>query len=66
VHPFTIKAWHRAGLLISRKANDNNQRLFETPTLGDPRLVNVWAAASPNESPPNPRQEVRYETQALS
>jgi DNA invertase Pin-like site-specific DNA recombinase len=39
VHTSTIKAWHRAGLLTSRKANDKNQRLFEPPAPGDPRLV---------------------------
>ncbi len=35
----TIKAWHRAGLLISHQANDKNIRLFEPPPPGDPRLV---------------------------
>ena len=35
----TAKAWHRAGLLKSHQANDKNERLFEPPTLGDPRLV---------------------------
>ncbi len=39
VHPSTIKAWQRAGLLRSRQANDKNERLFEPPTPGDPRLV---------------------------
>ncbi len=39
VHPTTIKAWHRAGLLVSHKANDKNQRLYQPPTPGDPRLV---------------------------
>jgi DNA invertase Pin-like site-specific DNA recombinase len=39
VHPSTIKAWHRAGLLISHQANDKNIRLFEPPPPGDPRLV---------------------------
>lgn len=39
VHVSTIKAWHRAGLLRSHKANDKNERLFEPPTPGDPRLV---------------------------
>jgi Recombinase/Recombinase zinc beta ribbon domain/MerR family regulatory protein len=39
VHPSTIKAWHRAGLLISHQANDKNIRLFEPPAPGDPRLV---------------------------
>jgi len=39
VHPSTIKRWHAAGLLASHKANDKNQRLFESPDRGDPRLV---------------------------
>jgi hypothetical protein len=39
VHTSTIKAWHRAGLLVSHKANDKNQRLYEPPTPGDPRLI---------------------------
>jgi DNA invertase Pin-like site-specific DNA recombinase len=39
VHSSTIKAWRRAGLLVSHKANDKNERLFEPPTPGDPRLV---------------------------
>jgi hypothetical protein len=39
VHPTTIKNWHRAGLLVSHKANDKNQQLFEAPAPGDPRLV---------------------------
>jgi hypothetical protein len=39
VHPTTIKAWHRAGLLESEKANDKNERLYHPPRPGDPRLV---------------------------
>ena len=39
VHPTTITAWQRAGLLTSHKANNKNQRLYEPPTPGDPRLV---------------------------
>lgn len=39
VHPSTIKAWHRAGLLQSEKANDKNERLYHPPQPGDPRLV---------------------------
>jgi DNA invertase Pin-like site-specific DNA recombinase len=38
VHPSTIKAWHRAGLLSSQKANDKNERLFDPPNPADPRL----------------------------
>lgn len=39
VHTSTIKAWHRAGFLVSHKANDKNERLFEPPIPGDSRLV---------------------------
>jgi hypothetical protein len=39
VHPTTIKRWHHAGLLSSRKANDKNERLYEPPALSDPRLT---------------------------
>ena len=39
VHPTTIKNWHKAGLLSSRKANDKNERLYQPPAPGDPRLV---------------------------
>jgi DNA invertase Pin-like site-specific DNA recombinase len=39
VHHHTIKAWRRAGLLTSRKANDRNEQLYDPPDPGDPRLV---------------------------
>src|SRR5262249_7368309 len=39
VHATTIKNWHHAGMLKSRKANDKNERLYEPPPPGDPRLV---------------------------
>jgi DNA invertase Pin-like site-specific DNA recombinase len=39
VHVSTIKAWHRAGLLTARKANDKNVPLFDPPDPADPRLV---------------------------
>jgi len=39
VHHHTIKAWARAGLLTSRKANDRNEQLYDPPQPGDPRLV---------------------------
>jgi DNA-binding transcriptional regulator YiaG len=35
----TIKAWNRAGLLVSHQANDKNIRLFEPTAPGDPTLV---------------------------
>jgi Recombinase zinc beta ribbon domain/Recombinase/MerR HTH family regulatory protein len=49
VHRSTIKAWRRAGLLVSHKANDKNERLFEPPTPATPGSSNAWAAASPSE-----------------
>ena len=39
VHTSTIKAWQRAGLLESEKANDKNERLYLPPKPGDQRLV---------------------------
>jgi DNA invertase Pin-like site-specific DNA recombinase len=39
VHHHTIKAWRRAGLLTSRKANDRNEQLYDPPEPGDPRLT---------------------------
>jgi hypothetical protein len=35
----TIKAWHRAGLLVSHQANDKNERLYQPPATDDPRLA---------------------------
>ena len=39
VHPSTVKSWTKAGILNSHKANDKNERLYEPPTAGDPRLT---------------------------
>lgn len=39
VHTTTVKKWGRAGLLAGHKANDKNERLYEPPDPGDPRLV---------------------------
>ncbi len=39
VHQHTIKAWRRAGLLTSRKANDRNEQLYDPPEPDDPRLI---------------------------
>ncbi len=39
VHPTTIKAWHKAGLLESHQANDKNIRLYDPPEPGDPRYL---------------------------
>jgi DNA invertase Pin-like site-specific DNA recombinase len=54
VHPSTIKAWRRAGLLASHKANDKNERLFEPPTPGDPRLVKRMGSQLANRVPTEP------------
>jgi DNA invertase Pin-like site-specific DNA recombinase len=54
VHTSTIKAWHRAGLLISHKANDKNERLYEPPTPGDPRLVKHMGSRLANRVPTEP------------
>ena len=67
VHASTIKAWHRAGLLESHKANDKNERLYRAARTRRPAgSSNDKAGASPTENPPNPAQEVHYETNALS
>ena len=39
VHPSTVKRWTKAGILNSHKANDKNERLYEPPSQGDPRLT---------------------------
>ena len=54
VHPTTIKGWHRAGLLASHKANDKNERLFEPPTPGDPRLLPRQGSPLRNRVPTQP------------
>jgi hypothetical protein len=54
VHPSTIKSWHRAGLLASHKANDKNQRLFEPPIPGDPRLVKRMGSRLDKRVPTRP------------
>jgi DNA invertase Pin-like site-specific DNA recombinase len=57
VHPTTINAWRRAGLLTSHKANDKNQRLFDPPAANDPRLVKHLGRrlADREPIPPTPR-----------
>jgi hypothetical protein len=56
VHPTTIKAWDRAGLLTSHKANDKNERLYQPPSAGDPRLVSRRGhrLADREPTPPTP------------
>jgi DNA invertase Pin-like site-specific DNA recombinase len=39
VHESTIKSWTKSGILNSHKANDKNERLYQPPTAGDPRLT---------------------------
>ena len=39
VHETTVKTWTKAGILNSHKANDENERLYEPPIAGDPRLT---------------------------
>ncbi|MGH9287658.1 MAG: recombinase family protein [Acidimicrobiales bacterium] len=60
VHTSTIKAWHRAGLLVSHKANDKNERLYQPPTPGDPRLVKRMGSRLANRvhAQPTPRGAV--------
>ena len=55
VHPSTIKAWHRAGLLTSHKANDKNERLFDPPDPHDPRLKvrQGWRLQDREPTPPS-------------
>jgi hypothetical protein len=57
VHISTIKAWHRAGLLTSHKANDRNQRLFDPPDPTDPRLRprQGWRLKDREPTPPSRR-----------
>jgi DNA invertase Pin-like site-specific DNA recombinase len=54
VHISTIKAWRRAGLLPSHKANDKNQRLFEPPDPSDPRLRARQGSPIRNRVPTQP------------
>jgi hypothetical protein len=54
VHPTTIKNWHKAGLLSSRKANDKNERLYQPPAPGDPRLVARQGSPIRNRVPARP------------
>jgi DNA invertase Pin-like site-specific DNA recombinase/DNA-binding transcriptional regulator YiaG len=51
VHPSTVKAWQRAGLVPSHQANDKNIRLFDPPTPGDPRYVKRQGIRFDNRRP---------------
>jgi DNA invertase Pin-like site-specific DNA recombinase len=55
LHASTIKAWHSAGLLESRKANDKNERLYLPPAPGDPRLVKRQGRRLADREPTEPR-----------
>ena len=66
MHVSTIKAWHRAGLLTSHKANDRNERLFDPPDPNDPDSKPVKAGGFTTANPPNHPNEVHYETNAFS
>ena len=48
------RALHRAGLLTSHRANDKNERLFEPPTPGDPRLMTRQGSPLRNRVPTQP------------
>ena len=54
VHTSTIKAWHRAGLLSSHKANDKNERLFDPPDPTDPRLQRCMGRPLRDRQPAEP------------
>ena len=54
VHASTIKAWRRAGLLASHKANDKNERLFEPPAPDDPRLAKQQGRRLDRRQPTRP------------
>jgi DNA invertase Pin-like site-specific DNA recombinase len=55
LHPSTIKAWQRAGLLAAHKANDKNMLLYEPPTPGDPRLTKKQGRRLDRREPTQPR-----------
>ena len=54
VHPNTIHAWRRAGLLTAHPANDKSDYLYEPPTPNDPRLVKRrgWRHSDREPAPP--------------
>ncbi len=56
VHPRTIKSWHAVGLLVSHRANDKNERLYEPPTPGDSRLVKRMGCRLSSRVPTEPTQ----------
>lgn len=50
----TVKAWDRAGLLVSHQANDKNIRLFEPPAPGSPWLVKKMGSSLAKRAPVQP------------
>ena len=54
VHPSTIKAWQRAGLLAGHKADDRNTRLFDPPVPGEPRLMKRQGSSLTRRVPTQP------------
>jgi hypothetical protein len=42
-----VKCWTKAGILNSHKANGKNERLYEPPIAGDPRLTARQGQGSP-------------------
>ncbi|HKH50713.1 MAG TPA: recombinase family protein [Mycobacterium sp.] len=54
VHTSTVKSWTKAGILNSYKANDKNERLYEPPTAGDPRLTARQGSPLRNRVPTQP------------
>jgi DNA invertase Pin-like site-specific DNA recombinase len=56
VHPNTIHAWRRAGLLQAHTANDKNDYLYQPPTPDDPRLVKRrgWRHSKRKPAPSTP------------
>jgi len=55
LHPITIQAWQRAGLLAAHKANDKNMLLYEPPNPADPRLAKQQGRRLDRREPIQPR-----------
>jgi excisionase family DNA binding protein len=55
LHPSTVQAWQRAGLLAAHKANDKNMLLYESPNPDDPRLAKQQGRRLDRREPIQPR-----------
>ena len=67
VHPSTIKAWHRAGLLhVPQGQRQERATLRPARPPATRGSSNAKAGASETENPPHQPDEVHYETNALS